>query len=392
MTAKRLTLRRGREERALRGHPWIFSNEVEEPTTNFTAGELVNVRTAAGRSLGTAYVNPHSLILARIVSATPAELDADFFRARIAEAAARRERLLPGTTSCRLVHAEGDALPGLVVDRYGDQLVVQTHTLGMDLRLGAIVQALVALLSPRAIVERNDLPVRALEGLDPRVGVIHGETDGRALVEEDGLAIAVDLLHGQKTGFFFDQRRNRRLLAELARGRRVLDLFCYVGAWSLVAGRAGAAATLGVDSSAEAIALARENAERNGLAATARWEKGDAEVVLEQMARARERFGVIVLDPPAYVRNRKKLFAGLRKYADVNARAMAVLEPGGFLISCSCSYHVGAEEHLGALAEAARRAGRTAAVVARGGLPPDHPVPVAAREPDYLTCFVLEVR
>lgn len=389
---KRLTIRRGEEERLLRGHPWVFSNEVAEPPASFEPGELVEVRTAGGRRLGTAYANPRSLILARIVARGPAALDVGFFRERLADALARRERLLPGAASYRLVYGEGDALPGLVVDRYGDQCVVQTHTLGMDMRLDAIVEALAALLAPRAIVERNDAPIRSLEGLPPRVGVLRGETDGRAVVDEEGLALAVDLLRGQKTGFFFDQRANRRLLAGLVAGRRVLDLFTYVEAWSLAAARGGARETLGIDSSAEALALAAENAARNGLAAAARWQRADVEDALDRMAAAGERFGVVVLDPPAYVKSRKKLFAGLRKYAEVNARAMRVVEPGGFLVTSSCSYHVDAEAHLGALADAARRAGRSAAVVARGGLPPDHPIPPAARELDYLTCFVLEVR
>ncbi len=389
---KRLTIQRGRAERVLRGHPWVFSNEVEEPPTRFEPGEIVEVHVAGGPTIGSAYVNPRSLILARLFDARPAALDVPFFRGRIAEAIACRERLLPGVTSCRLVYGEGDGLPGLVIDRYGDQLVVQTHTLGMEIRLAAITEAVVGLLAPRAIVERNDVPVRALEGLEPRVGVLAGETDGRAVAEEGGLALAVDLLRGQKTGYFFDQRANRALLAGLSPGRRVLDLFCYVGAWSLAAARAGAIETLGVDTSADALALAGENATRNGLGAVARWERGEVESVLDRLAAAGERFDVVVLDPPAYVKSRKKLFAGLRKYVDVNARAMRAVAPGGFLVTSSCSYHVGAEEHLGALAEAARRAGRGAVVVARGGLPPDHPVPVAAREPDYLTCFVLEMR
>ncbi len=391
---KRLTIRKGHEERALRGHPWIFSNEVQEAPTAYEPGELAEVRTAVGRVLGTAYVNPRSLILARLVSPAPTSMDAEFFRVRIGEAAARRERWFGAAAagSCRLVYSEGDELPGLIVDRFGDQLVVQTHTLGMDLRLEAILDALVALFAPRAIVERNDLAVRTLEGLEPRVGVVRGATDGRAVAEEAGLAITVDILRGQKTGYFYDQRRNRALLAEIAPGRRVLDAFCYVGAWALTAARAGATETVGVDSSADALALAQENGQRNGLAPIARWVKGDVEDVFERFIAQRDKFGVVVLDPPAYVKNRKKIFAGLRKYSEVNARAMALIEPGGFLVTSSCSYHVGAEEHLGALAEAARRAGRSAVVVARGGLPPDHPVPVAAREPDYLTCFVLEVR
>lgn len=389
---KRLTIKRARADRVLRGHPWVFSNEVEEPPTRFDPGEIVEVHVAGGRMVGSAYVNPRSLILARLFDAGSAQLDADFFRGRIGEAIARRERLLPGVTSCRLVHGEGDSLPGLIIDRYGDQVVVQTHTLGMDIRLPSIVEAIGALLRPRAVVERNDVSVRTLEGLEPRAGVVLGETDGRGIAEEGGLLFDVDLLRGQKTGYFFDQRRNRSLLSEIAPGRRVLDLFCYVGAWSLVAARAGAAQTMGIDTSADALALAEGNAARNGVSDVTRWERGDVDRVLDRLAGGPERFGVVVLDPPAYVKSRKKLFAGLRKYADVNARAMALVESRGFLITSSCSYHVGAEEHLGALADAARRAGRKADVVARGGLPPDHPVPVAAREPDYLTCFVLEIR
>jgi 23S rRNA (cytosine1962-C5)-methyltransferase len=389
---KTLTIKKNHEERLLRGHPWVFSNEVAEAPKAFRPGELVQVITSHGALLGTAYVNPRSLILARLVAAEKVEMDAAFFRERIAAATERRARLLPGVTSCRLVYSEGDGLSGLIVDRYEDQLVVQTHTLGMEMRLPAIRDALVELLSPRAIVERNESPARALEGLEPRSGILAGETDGRAFVQEGESRIGVDLLRGQKTGFFFDQRDNRDLLRGLVEGQRVLDLFCYVGPWSLAALRFGARETLGVDSSTGAIALARENAERNGVAARARWQEEDVETALERLAASGERFGVVVLDPPAYVKSRKKLFAGLRKYRTVNERAMALVERGGFLVTSSCSYHAGADEFAGALAEAARHARRRAEIVRSGRMPADHPIPIGMREAEYLKCFVLEVR
>lgn len=386
-----ITLKSGREQRVRRGHPWIFSNEVKESPRAYRPGELVRVKESKGNVVGTAYVNPRSLIIARLVAGAPEQLDAEFFHERFAAALRRRQDLLPDSGSCRLVYGEGDGLPGLVVDRFDDQLVVQTHTVGMDERLPQIIEALVRLLSPRAIIERNDISARGLEGLAPRSGLIHGETDGRATVREADVRIAVDLLRGQKTGYYFDQRDNRILLARFARGRRVLDLFCYVGSWSLVALAQGARETLGVDSSARAIELARENAETNGFSDRTQWLADDAEGALSRLTAARERFGVVIVDPPAYVKSAKKLFAGLRKYRMMNERAIALLEPGGFLVSCSCSHHVGGGELLDAVGEAARHAGRQALVVARGGLPPDHPVPAAVREADYLKCFVLQV-
>jgi len=389
---KTLTIEKGHDERLLRGHPWIFSNEVAESPRVFRAGEIVHVISARGATLGTAYVNPRSLILARLVANERVDVDAAFFRERIAAALARRERLLPGAASYRLVYSEGDRLSGLIVDRFDDQLVVQTHTLGMEMRLDLIRDALVDLLHPRAIVERNESQTRGLEGLEPRTGVIFGETDGHATVDEEGSRIAIDLLHGQKTGYFFDQRENRKLLRGLAEGRRVLDLFCYAGSWSLAALRYGARETLGIDSSAAAIAHASANAQANGVAPAARWEESDVEIALDRLAAAGERFGVVVLDPPAYVKSRKKSFAGIRKYRIVNQRAMTLVERGGFLVTSSCSYHASAEEFLGAIAEAAQKAGRRAEIVRAGTMPADHPIPVGMREAAYLKCFVLEIQ
>jgi 23S rRNA (cytosine1962-C5)-methyltransferase len=388
---KRVTIRKGHESRIIRGHPWIFSNEVLESPKHFSPGELVEVRSASNALLGGAFVNPHSLILARVYAREPVEMDGRFFRDRIAAAAQRRARLMPGATSCRLVYSEGDELPGLIVDRYDDQLVVQTQALGMDTRLAEITGALVEVLRPRAVVERNDAAVRALEGLPPRAGILFGETDGCAIAREGELELEVDLLAGQKTGHFFDQSRNRTLLRELVGGRRVLDLFCYAGAWGLAALRWGAREAIGVDSSRPAIERARANARRNGVETASRWLDEDVPAALDRMRAEGERFGVVVLDPPAYVKSRKRLFAGLRRYRIVNEQAIAVVERGGFLVTSSCSYHVGAHELIESVAEAARRAGRRAVVVARGGLPPDHPVPAALPEADYLKCFVLEI-
>ncbi len=389
---KTLTVKKGHDERLLRGHPWIFSNEVAESPRVFRAGEIVHVIASRGATLGTAYVNPQSLILARLVANDRIEVDADFFRERIAAALARRERLCPGLSSYRLVYSEGDRLSGLIVDRFEDQLVVQTHTLGMDMRLEMIRDALVEVMHPRAIIERNEAYARTLEGLEPRTGVIFGETDGHETVDEEGAHIAIDLLHGQKTGYYFDQRENRKMLRGLVDGRRVLDLFCYVGSWSLAALRYGARETLGIDSSAAAIAHASANAERNGAARTARWEESDVENALDRLALAGDRFGVIVIDPPAYVKSRKKLFAGIRKYRIINQKAMSLIERGGFLVTSSCSYHASTEEFLGALAEAAQKAGRRAELVRTGTMPADHPIPVGMREADYLKCFVLEIQ
>jgi len=374
--------------RLRRGHPWVFSNEVRGRVADLEPGGIVEIEDGHGAYLGTAYVNPRSLILGRVLSTSREAIDQGFFRARIRRALELRERLFPGGSAYRLVYGEGDGLPGLVVDRYGDVLAVQAATLGIDRRLQTIADALEEVLRPRAIVERSDLPVRALEGLEPRKGVIRGSLNGTVAIEEGGVRFEVDLLAGQKTGFYFDQRDNRAALARLARGAEVLDVFCYLGAWGLTAARAGAKHVTLVDAAPEALAAARRNAEGNDLAGSCEFLEADAFEALAALDRARRRFDVVVLDPPAFVKSRKRLSEGIRGYRDLNARAVRLVRDGGLLATSSCSYHLAPDLFDGLLADAVGRSRRRATVLHRGGQGPDHPVPLLLPETAYLKCVI----
>ncbi len=389
---RRLVLGPSHDRRVRSGHPWVFSNEVRRIEGDPQPGDAVEVRSDRGDFLGTAYFNPHSLIIARILSRQPESIDeVDFFRRRFTQALAYRQSLYPDTTALRLVHGEGDGLPGLVVDRYGETLSIQLLTLGMDRRRDLILQALVELLSPAAVVARNDVAVRELEGLDQKVEVLAGNPPERVVVTENGLEFEVDVLGGQKTGHFLDQKENHLSLRGRVEGRRVLDLFCYSGSWALHGARFGAASVLGVDISASALARADSNARRNGLEARITFRKADAFELLRELGRKGERFGTVILDPPAFVKSRKKLQEALRGYLTINRRALELVEPGGHLYTCSCSYHIDREAFLDMLRQAGAQAGRTLRLVEMRGQAFDHPVLLACPETEYLKCAVLQV-
>ena len=383
---KTVKLKQKEERRILRGHPWVFSNELAQSPAEFTPGEIVDVLDQAGRFLGRGYINPHSLIAVRLLTRTPEEIDAVFFRRRIADARSLRTRLGFGD-SFRAVFSEGDNLPGLIVDKYADTLVVQSSTAGIDRMLSDIVAALREEYSPEAIVLRNDTISREIEGLARETRVVHGVISGPVTFEEAGIRYHVDVLEGQKTGFFFDQRENRLLLKEYVQGRRVLDCFCYVGAWALSAARFGAMEVIGIDSSEKAIASATENAEINGL--SVQFKKADVFDELRILEKKRERFGCIVLDPPAFVKSRAKVREALKGYKEINLRAMKLLEPGGTLVTCSCSHHIDQELFREMLIDAAYSAGRQAKLLEMRSQARDHPVLLAARETQYLKCAIL---
>ncbi len=387
-----LHLRPGHDRRLRGGHPWIFSNEIERIDGIPAPGDAVLVYGPRGELLGTAYYNPRSLIAARLLSRQRQDIDGvDFFRSRLAAAIDYRRRLYGDLDALRLVHGEGDGLPGLVVDRFGDVLSVQLLTLGMDRRREVIVQALLELLHPAAVVARNDVAVRELEGLPLHVELLHGELPAEVVVEEHGLRFRVDVAGGQKTGHFLDQKENHLALRGRVEGERVLDLFCYSGSWSLHAARFGARSVTGVDVSAGAVALAEENARRNGLQEICSFVKADAFDLLRTQQQAGERYGAVVLDPPAFVKSRKKLPEAIRGYLTVNRRAMELVAPGGYLFTCSCSHHLQREDFFALLRQAAAQAGRAARLVELRGQAPDHPVLLACPETDYLKCAVLQL-
>jgi 23S rRNA (cytosine1962-C5)-methyltransferase len=392
MTRPLIRLNPGADRRVKAGAPWAFSNEIAmSPALRaLPPGSVVKLEGDDGWRHGAWHFNPHSLIAARRLDADPdAPVDAGWFRARLAECLALRERLFDAPFY-RLVHAEADGLPGLVVDRYGDALAVQANTAGMDAALPLITEALAALVAPRVIVARNDAGIRKLEGLEEGVALLHG-TEGTATVEEGGLRFPVDLLGGQKTGWFFDQRPNRAMVARLAPGRTVLDAFCHLGGFGLAAAQAGASHVTLLDRSEHALGLATQAAKGAGLAERVATIKADAMEELERMVGAGRRFEVVVADPPAFAKTRKDIPAAMRGYARLARLAAQVTAPGGILFIASCSHHVGAADFAIAVAEGLRRARRQARILASTGAGPDHPVHPALPESAYLKGQLLAV-
>jgi len=387
----KITLKKNEARRLRGGHPWVFSNEIARIDGERAAGAAAELYDAGGAWLGCGHYNPQSLIAFRLLAREPADLDSvDFYAARIAAARRLRETLYPGLTTYRAVYGESDFLPGLVVDRYNEVLSIQLLSAGMDVRRALVVEALQQVYAPQGIVARNDVAVRALEGLAEQVEVLAGTIPPQVEMAENGLCFAVDLQQGQKTGGFLDQKENHRLLQSVAAGKEVLDCFCYSGSWGVHAAAYGASGVLGLDISAKAVALAQHNAELNGVADRVRFEQCDAFERLRSLQREGRRFGVVVMDPPAFVKSKKQLAEATKGYLTVNRRALELLEPGGTLITCSCSYHMGREAFRDLLVQAARQAKREVRLVAACAQAPDHPVLLSFPESEYLKCLVLQ--
>jgi 23S rRNA (cytosine1962-C5)-methyltransferase len=385
---KTLHIKPKEERRIARGHPWVFSNELKVLPDDLIPGELADVLDASGRFVGRGYVNPHSLIAVRILTRKKEDIDRAFLRRRILAAQEFRTSFGFGD-SYRAVFSEGDGLPGLIVDKYADTLAIQSLTAGIDNLLDMIIGVLDEVYAPRGIVLRNDTASREHEGLKQEKRVIRGEYAGPVSIDESGITYSVDVLEGQKTGFFFDQRENRLALREYVRGRRTLDCFSYVGAWALSAARFGASKVTGIDSSEKAISLARANAERNGLPAG--FKVADVFDELRTLEKNRERFGCIILDPPAFVKSRSKVREALKGYKEINLRAMKLIDPNGVLVTCSCSHHIDQELFREMLIDASYSAGRQARVLEIRSQARDHPIVLAAKETHYLKCMILRI-
>lgn len=387
----RITLNKNEERRIKSGHPWVFSNEIREVAGDRTAGVVAELYDAAGGFIGVGHYNPHSLIAFRLVSRQREDIDTfEFFERRVAAALAHRRTRYPGLTSYRAVYGESDFLPGLVVDRYGDYLSVQLLSAGMDSRRELIVAVLRKIYEPLGIIARNDVSVRKLEGLDEKIELLWGEIPETVEMEENGLRLQVNLREGQKTGGFLDQKQNHLLLREISAGKSVLDCFCYTGGWAMHAASFGAESVVGIDISARAVEQAGRNAKLNGVSDRVRFEECDAFERLRSLHQEGRRFGVIVMDPPAFVKSRKNIAEATKGYLTVNRRALELLEPGGYLITCSCSYHMGSEAFRDMLIQAARLAKREVRLVETRSQAADHPVLLSFPESEYLKCFVLQ--
>ena len=374
--------------RILHGHDWVFSSEVLKVFGNPADGDVISLKDGKDRLIGSAIYNSKSQIVARRFSRRRQDLDIDFFRRRIAQASEYRDRRDVDPKLRRVVWSESDGLPGVITDRYGDHFVLQTLTRAMDMRKDLITAAIVDVFGDVTMVERNDVSVRRAEGLELRKGILRG-TASQITIEIEGVKLELDLLHGQKTGFYLDQRHNYGIVAEYARDRRVLDCFTNQGAFALTCARAGAAEVTGVEESAENIAAANRNAVRNEV--KARWIEQDVFQFLRGAEKAGAQYDLIVLDPPSFTKTRSGLRDALRGYRELHMRAFKLLSKDGLLATFSCSHHVSDAAFSETITDALVDARRSARRLRRFEQAPDHPVLPAIPETEYLRGFLLEM-
>jgi len=389
-----LKLKKNEERRIRAGHLWVFSNEVDSAQTpfgQFEAGQLVELQAYTGKSLGIAYVNPASLICARLLSRDPKHPPSESLLVhRIKVALSLRQRFFP-QPYYRLVYGESDFLPGLVVDRFDDVLVVQITTAGMEVMKLDVIAALEKVIRPRAILLRNDSPAREREGLPLYVDSVLGDVPEEVQVEDSGVSYRTSIVSGQKTGWYYDQRMNRQALAGIVRGQRVLDVFSYIGAWGVKAAVEGAAEVVCVDASAQALERVGENAELNNVAERMSGLQGDAFQVLKALREEREKFDVVIVDPPAFIKRKKDFKQGREAYHRINEMAMQLLSKDGLLVSGSCSHHLPRQELQRLLLAGARHLDRNMQVLMQGYQGPDHPVHPAIPETEYLKAIFARV-
>lgn len=387
-------LRSGEDRRVRSGHPWAFSNEIlmDAETKALPAGSLAVLRAPGGEALGVATFNPHSLIAARLLTTNPeAHIDALFLGRRLAQAAKLRDRLI-GVPYYRLIHAEADGLPGVIIDRFGDALVVQVNCAGMDALTPVLLEALEAELSPRTIVLKNDSPVRELEGLKREVTVAKGEADGVIELIENGAKYVADLSGGQKTGWFYDQRDNRRFMAGLAKDANVLDAYCYSGGFGVLAAKQGAKHVTCIDRSGTALDAARRAAKLNDVEKTMTFEKSEAFDALEKLGGTHARkFDVVICDPPAFVKSRKDLKIGAQGYRKLVRLAAPLVARGGFFFVASCSHLVDMATFGEQVRRGLRDAQRNGRILLSSGAALDHPVHPSLPETAYLKGLTLQL-
>jgi len=393
MSAERPTVRLlpGHARRVRAGHPWAFSNEIamDAAAKALPKGGLARIQDAGGDMLGVAMFNPRSLIAARFLARdADAAIDSEFLAERLRRALALRDLLYP-RPFYRLVHAEADGLPGLVIDRYGDTVAVQANAAGMDLLLPELLAALDAVLAPATILLKNASPARALEGIDTYEGIAKGTLARPLEIEENGARFLADLAEGQKTGWFFDQRENRAAVAALAAGRSLADFYSYAGGFAVLAMKHGAARAVAVDRSADALDLASRSAALNGV--TVETARADCFAEMERLAAAGTRFGAVVADPPAFVKSKKELEAGAKGYRKLARLAASLVEPGGFLFLASCSHHLGVERFAEEVRHGLATAGRSGRILRASGAAPDHPVHPFLPESAYLKALLMQL-
>jgi len=383
-------LLKGKEKGVEAGHPWIFRSDIERVEGDFNQGDVVDISTNRGRFLARGYINLKSQIAIRILTYEQEEIDYGFLYKRIHSAWEYRKKVAD-PESCRVVFSESDFLPALVVDKFSDILVVQTTSLGIERYKKQIVDILNDIIKPRGIYERNDIPVRELEGLKQEKGYLSGQFDTKVEMVENGIRFLVDVENGQKTGFFLDQKENRAALKPFVKGAKVLDCFCHTGSFALHAALFGASDVLGLDISDLAIGYASNNAALNGLQNVCKFEAANVFDRLREYDDSKETFDVIVLDPPAFTKSKSSVAGAVRGYKEINLRAMKIIKSGGFLITCSCSHHVSPELFMDILRDAAEDSKRKIRLLEFRSQAKDHPILLASSETGYLKCAILQV-
>ena len=375
--------------RILHGHDWVFSSEVLKIFGSPADGDVISLRNGKDHLIGSAIYNSKSQIVARRFSRRKQDLDLDFFKRRITQATEYRARRGVDPRLCRVAWSESDGLPGIIIDRYGEHFVLQTLTLAMDMRKELIAQAIVDLFEAKNIIERNDAPVRQVEGLEARTGILSGGATSKIQIDINDIKFDVDLLHGQKTGFYLDQKANYEIIAQYARGRRVLDCFTSQGAFALACARAGASEVTGVEANTEGLEAARENAERNQL--RVQWIEQDVFQFLRGAEKRESQYDLIVLDPPSFTRTKSGVRDAMRGYRELHVRAFKLLSKDGLLATFSCSHHVNENAFAQMIAEALVDARRSARRLRRFEQSPDHPVLPTLPETEYFKGVLLEM-
>ena len=384
-----VTLRKTRETRVRGGHPWIYASEIEKVEGAFENGDIVDIADFRGKFIGRGFYNPLSQISLRVLTRRDEPCDRAFFARRVQDAWDYRQKLCD-PMSCRLIYSESDFLPGLIVDKFGDVLVLQSLSLGIERIKDMLSDLLMEIVRPAGIWERSDVPVRRLEGMEQATGLLRGEVPDAVDMVENGIHFLVDVKRGQKTGFFLDQKQNRAAIAPLCPGARVLDCFCHNGSFSLHAAKYGAASVLGVDISEEALEVARENARLNGFD-NVTFEAHNCFDLLRELTDAGELYDLVILDPPAFTKNKAAVESALRGYKEINLRGLKLTRPGGFLVTCSCSQHVLPEMFQDVICQAARDAKKRVRLVEYRTQGYDHPILPQSVETKYLKTMIMQV-
>jgi len=385
-----LRLKRGRGKHFLKGHPWLFAGDIIPTSEHLLAqpGELAQIVDQKGRVMAIGYFNARAQLAFRKLSSAPEPIEQNFFIERLRIALDKRTKAFP-EPYYRLVHAEGDNLPGLIIDRFGDTCVLQVATWGIERLLPQVIEALDRLISPKAIVLRNDFAARELEGLPREVKLLRGIVPPWVEVHENGAIYYADLMNGQKTGWFYDQRDNRALVATRAEGRTVLDLYCNAGGFGILAAKNGARRVTLVDSSALALELAHESARKNGVEDLCTFRKSDARAAMEAFAREKTRFGIVVVDPPAFIKRKEDIEPGLKAYTTLAREAAMLVEDGGLLMIASCSHNASRPRFREAVMTGIKQTGRLATVLNYSGHGTDHPVHPHLPQSEYLKALLI---